>query len=76
MKTCAFTDIICRGFCHFYREDRAELACGSYNLLSEILTRRELQSTIRGILRAPDFSCDEEVKALICENCDFLIDGC
>lgn len=76
MKTGAFTDIVCKGFCRFYREGKENQACGTYDFLSRNLTASELASMVSAIHLKPDFSQDEEIMSLACMQCDFLADGC
>ncbi len=76
MKSDAFTDIVCRGFCRFYREGKESQACGTYDFLARNLTAAELASMAPGIRLKPAFSKDEEIMSLACMQCDFLIDGC
>jgi hypothetical protein len=76
MKREKHTNIICKRFCKFYREGREELVCGAYAFLVRTLTAGELRPLAGGIQPEPDFSCDEEIKSLICEKCDFMADGC
>jgi len=71
-----YTDIICKWFCTFSKADREGLTCGTYDFISRNLTPGELGSTIRGIPSVPDFTFDREIQGLICEKCDFMIDGC
>ena len=76
MKTAAYTDIICRRFCNYYKEGKEELACETYNFLAKKFALGELESRIQDIGKLPEFLHDEEIKKLICEKCDFLVDGC
>lgn len=76
MKRDEYTDIICRGFCTFYKEGKEESACGTYHFLESNLTSGELKAGIKGIKPEPDFSRDKEIERLVCEQCDFFVDGC
>ena len=76
MKTDAVTHIICKGFCSFYREGKEESTCGAYGFLSEALTSGELSYAVRNLPSAPDYSHDEAIRELVCDECDFLVDGC
>src|SRR5512143_1371588 len=71
-----YTDIICKRFCTFYKPGKEVLACGTYAFISRNLTLGELESAIRGIASTPDFACDMKIRRLICEKCDFVLDGC
>ncbi len=76
MKTAPYTEIICRGFCPFYRKGKEELTCGTYNFLEGILTAEELKLAVRQMKAVPELSGDQEIIKLICERCDFRTDGC
>jgi hypothetical protein len=71
-----YTDIICKGFCTFYKSGKEELTCGTYDFIFGNLTPAELESAIQGIAPTPDFTCDTKIQGLICEKCAFTIDGC
>ncbi|GAB4418440.1 MAG: hypothetical protein OHK0032_14420 [Thermodesulfovibrionales bacterium] len=76
MKIDKYTDIICKGFCKFYKEGKEELRCETYNLLSRRFSPEELKSMIQDVAAKPDRSFDREIRTLICEKCDFVVDGC
>ena len=81
MKERIYTDIICKGFCNFYKEGKEELLCGTYKFLFRNLTSRELSSLLKltgASCRnaSPDFSKDREIEKLVCRKCDFFADGC
>jgi len=76
MKTEKYTGIICKGFCSFYKEGKEALACETYNFLANRFTPEALESSTHNIEARPDLSCDKDIKAFICERCDFLMDGC
>ncbi len=81
MKDRAYTNIICKGFCRFYKEGREELHCGTYNFLRRNLTPNELTAFLKRPENAkkspvPDFSRDKEIKEIVCDGCEFLMDGC
>lgn len=76
MKKAAYTELICKGFCSFYREGRDELTCETYNFLARNLTASELKSLIHGISKTPDLSFDDYIKNTICIRCEFLKEDC
>lgn len=76
MKNDVYTEIICKGFCRFYKEGKEELSCGTYAFLFERFTPEELSREIRAIRTQPEFSHDEQIRKLICERCGFIEDGC
>lgn len=76
MKNGEYTHAICRGFCRFYKEGKEELACGTYRFLVRNLTAGEIRSRARHIPSQANYSSDEEIRELICAECDFLVDGC
>ncbi|GER93278.1 hypothetical protein A45J_1014 [hot springs metagenome] len=81
MKDRAYTNIICKGFCKYYKEGKEELHCGGYEILRNNFTPYELK-TLVGLLK-----CRNEIKNhitaknnrlinLICARCDFFIEEC
>lgn len=76
MKNASYTDIICKKFCDYYKDGKEEFACETYNFLARKFAPGELESRIQDIGKSPEFLHDEEIKKLICEKCDFLVDGC
>ena len=81
MKELIYSDIICRGFCSFFKEGKDDILCGGYKLLMDNLTPNELEQLTRLVDRVeglkkqipPD---DETLFELVCSRCDFYIDGC
>lgn len=76
MKRGKHTELVCEGFCKFYKEGKEELTCGTYNFLAEKFTPEALEAKIQAIKKKTDFSHDEEIKKIICEQCEFFVDGC
>jgi hypothetical protein len=81
MKDKDYTSVICKGFCSFYREGKEDLCCGTYLFLKNNLTLRELcfLLDLSKMDERPSecvFPADEEIKRLVCNKCDFLVDGC
>jgi len=91
MKDKIYTEIICKGFCKYYKEGKEELHCNGYVFLRDNLTPHELttmldnSATERQNKRATvcrtaalphSRTKDEELKNLVCKRCDFFIDGC
>jgi hypothetical protein len=76
-----YTGLICKRFCSFYKEGKEDLLCGSYLFLKRNLSLREL-GCILDLSKAADrlpecaSSADDEIKRLVCEECDFLVGGC
>jgi hypothetical protein len=81
MKEKIYSDIICRGFCSFFKEGKEEIQCGGYQLLIDNFTVNELDQMTGLIDRSeglkkqvpPD---NETLFELVCGRCDFRIDGC
>lgn len=81
MKDSTYTNIVCRSFCSYYKAGREKIECGGYQFLKDHFTLAELQQLIdlmdrpEGIRNhiPPD---NEDLFALVCDRCDFLIDGC
>jgi hypothetical protein len=76
MKRDKYTEIICKGFCTFYKEGREGLTCGAYDFLGRNLTASEVRSNVQHVKPRADLSRDKELRKLVCEQCDFLVDGC
>jgi hypothetical protein len=81
MKENAYVNIICRGFCSFYKEGKEEIQCGGYQFLKTQLTLSELHLLAEQIDKPIDISRqippeNDALSALVCRQCDFLIDGC
>ncbi len=81
MKDTDYTGIICEGFCSFYKEGKEDLCCGTFLFLRENLTLHELRSVLElsKMAERPQkctFCADDVIKRLVCDKCDFLVDGC
>ncbi|MEW6117074.1 MAG: hypothetical protein AB1553_09265 [Nitrospirota bacterium] len=77
MKDEGYVELICKGFCRFYKEGKEELHCGTYVFLRNNLTAAELHSLLKLFKPpAPEFSKDSAIKEMVCDKCDFLVDGC
>lgn len=72
----AHRELICKGFCSFYKPGKEDLKCGAYAFLERNLSTGELRSAARTATPRPDVSLDSEMRELICERCDFLDGGC
>ena len=76
MKEEEYTDIICKRFCTFYKEEKEELQCGSYLFLRERYSPGELEVAITGISDVPSRAEDKTINDAVCSKCEFLVDGC
>lgn len=76
MSPLSHTDVICRKFCKFYKEDKQVMQCGTYRFLSSLVTAPGLEGLVGNVSLIPDFSFDERIANQICSRCSFLIDGC
>lgn len=77
MREVVSKNIICRGFCSFYKPDKKEdLNCGAYDFLTTNLTEDELKLAAFSAIRPCDYSRDREIRDLACSGCEFLADGC
>ncbi|MFA5353829.1 MAG: hypothetical protein WC291_06335 [Thermodesulfovibrionales bacterium] len=76
MKETAFTGLICKGHCRYYKEGKEELHCGGYSFLREHLTPSELSSQLAVSGKAETAGEDREFLDALCKNCDFFVDGC
>ena len=81
MKQRIYSDIICKGFCSFFKEGKEEIQCGGYRILIDNFTLNELEHLTHLIDKPeglkkqipPD---NETLFGLVCSRCDFRIDGC
>jgi len=84
MKSKEYSELICRGFCNFYRPGKEAIQCGGYSFLRDNLTPGELRYLCKSSKKAKDrpelpATASEEHKTmegLLCRKCDFLVDGC
>jgi len=68
---------ICKKFCSFYKPGKKEdLKCGSFAFLSLHLTEREIRRAASSAPVTYSFSEDSAIKDMVCQKCDFLVDGC
>ncbi len=81
VKEDIYTEIICKGFCRYFKKGKEEMHCGGYQFLVDNLTvseLRQLAALSDGVEEIknripPD---DENLFSLVCSKCDFLVDGC
>lgn len=81
MKDEEYISLICKEFCSFYKEGKEDLCCGAFLFLKKNVTPRELRYILEMSKKSDpcaecNFSADAEIKRLVCEKCDFLVDGC
>jgi hypothetical protein len=82
MKDSEYAALICAEYCRFYKKGKKEeMHCGTFDFLRAHLTAAELRSLIlltAGLSQsaAADYSRDSEIQQLVCDVCEFRIDGC
>ncbi len=77
MKEIIYSEIICKGFCKFYKEGKDEIQCGGYNLLKNNLTHAELARLSNSISKQTNpKGIENSLREFICNKCDFQVDGC
>lgn len=81
MKEKIYTDIICKGFCKYYKKGKEDIRCGGYELLRKNLTPNELKTIVALLNAEPDIKNqippkNKKLESLICNSCEFLVDGC
>ncbi len=81
MKTSGYTDVVCKGFCSYFKDGRDELECGGYKFLVDNFTLSELHLLIDFLDKAEELKKqvppeNEDLCGLVCNRCDFLADGC
>ena len=81
MKEEIYIDIICKGFCCYFKGGKEEMHCGGYQFLRDNFTLHELfqladiperDEKIKNLIPPGD----ENLGSLVCSKCDFRIDGC
>lgn len=85
MKELPYVDSVCKKFCRYYKEGKEDLYCGGYKVLEQNLTASELSGLIEvsppkvksdDIIKRLNRRTDKKLMALVCEKCDFMLDGC
>ncbi|NTU42144.1 MAG: hypothetical protein HGA78_03655 [Nitrospirales bacterium] len=78
MKAADYTDIICKGYCRYYKEGKEDLLCGGYFFLRRNLTPSELKAVLKLSAGegADTAKGDPALLEAICRGCDFFVDGC
>jgi hypothetical protein len=77
MRQHEYTEIICKGFCGFYKPGKKEdTACGTYEFLKKNLSPGELLKIAESAGFPPEYSSDGLIKSLTCGSCGFFKDGC
>lgn len=85
MKDKIYTEIICKGFCKYYKEGKEELHCNGYVFLRNNFTPYELKIMLENSVTGQKnketvefmlYNKDEDVISLVCKKCDFYIDEC
>jgi hypothetical protein len=76
-----YTDIICKSFCRYFKEGKEEMHCGGYQFLVGNFTIAELRRLADLPDRPEEIKSllppgDENIFRLVCDPCDFRIDGC
>lgn len=80
MKEEVCTELVCRAVCRYFRQGRETMQCGTYGILKSHLSTAELETCAAACremaMSFPDMAADQEIRALACETCEFLVDGC
>jgi len=77
MKNPLYTEIICKGYCRYYRPGKEGLMCGSYEVLRLDITPQELRSLVKirfKVLEAENLS--DYLRDLFCNKCKFRKNDC
>lgn len=74
-------NIICKGFCIYFKEGKEELHCNGYMFLRDNFTPYELKTMLALANPKKDLKYiipekDEKLTNLLCKRCDFFVDGC
>lgn len=81
MKEQIYADIICKGFCKYYKKGKEDIHCNGYELLRKNLTPDELKafaalSKIGADIKNQIPPRNRKLERLVCKKCEFLVDGC
>lgn len=76
MKRPEYTEVICKGFCKYYKQGKENIMCGAYSFLRRNLTPKELLYAAERAGTLAGFSSDAIIKSIACSGCNFLKDGC
>jgi hypothetical protein len=81
MKEQIYTDIICKGFCKYYKKGKKDIYCGGYELLRKNLTPNELRaiaalSNAESDIKNQIPPKNKKLERFVCRRCEFLADGC
>ncbi len=74
MKEKAYTSLICKNFCVYYKEGKEREICGGYFYLMHNMTSSEIGELINLLNLNLYKGCDEA--SFVCEKCQFKEDGC
>jgi hypothetical protein len=78
-------DLVCKGYCKFYKESKnEELACEGFRFFERLISSPTDNTTPSPPLsrgnseksNPPVFQHDSILMDILCKKCDFLIDGC
>jgi len=75
MKEEAYTSLICKKFCNYYKPNKETELCGGYFYLQKYITFRELEGIIK-IFHLNNEKLANHGLSFICDKCDFREDGC
>lgn len=82
MKDGSFTRLICEAACSFYKPGKEDMRCAGYTYLTRTYSPDMLQKLTVSMMMNPlaekGFAGFKNpgAEALLCEHCDFRIDGC
>lgn len=75
MKEDAYTSLICKKFCNYYKPGKEVELCGGYFYLQKFITSAELNELIKIFHLDRDVLTEAE-PFFLCDKCDFREDGC
>lgn len=78
MKDKHYTSLICEMACSFYKPGKEDLLCEGYRYLVRTYSGEALAGLMDNSFEQKVFESyrSQRLKALLCEACDFRIDGC
>lgn len=83
METEEIIDLVCKGFCRYYKGEKEEgISCEGFKFAGRLLGKDgsildKIRSPISN-LKSPisNYQWDGLLKVVLCERCEFLRDGC
>jgi len=77
MKNARFENLVCSPWCRFYKGGKEEMACAGLVFFQEHFDWKSLNKLLQTLApMASDASRDELLNRVLCQTCEFRVDGC